>query len=75
MCCGTDRDDACLAPFAGTNGESVMQSKAQSEVAKVIGGELQFPAFHSPGQSARNGPCIVDQQMQRSLPALDKVGY
>jgi len=51
-----------------------MQSEAQGEVAKVIGGELQFPAFRSSGQRARNDPRVVDQQVQWAVPVLDKGG-
>jgi len=72
---GADRDDACLAAFAGTTGQGVMQSEAQGEVAKVIGGELQFPAFHGSKQRARNDRRVVDQQVQWAFPALDKGVY
>jgi len=39
---GGERDDARLARFPGARGEGAVQSAAQGEVAKVVGGELPF---------------------------------
>src|SRR3954447_5180039 len=51
-----------------------MQPEAQGEVAQVVGGELEFPAFGGSGQFADDDAGVVDQEVQWPAPAASEIG-
>jgi hypothetical protein len=71
---GAQRDDTGLTPFAGSFGEDFVQAETQGEVAKMICGELKFPAFRGSDQAAYDDASVVDQYVQWPGPPAGELG-
>lgn len=70
MCRRADRDDTRLPAIPGTGGQRLVEPEGEPEVAEMVGGELQFAVFRRPGQTGCDDTRVIDQQVQRPVPAL-----
>jgi hypothetical protein len=71
---GTHRHDPGGAPFPGALGQSVVERPCQSEVAQVIGRELELPGLLGPLQAGRD-QAGVDQQVQARQRAITDLAW
>ena len=71
--CPRELSDTMRAPPAAV--ERVVQSAGQSEVAQMVGGELQLPTLCRQLEvRQRHHAGVVDEQMERSTPARGEGG-
>ena len=69
---GGDRDDPRVAGGAQRVGET----GGQREVTEVVGGEVQLVAAGGEGALGdRHHPGVVDEDVERSVPAVDERGH